>query len=71
MSPVPDPNKPPGMPRPDPANPLSNPVRSPAHRIDDVCPVQPNEMPLEPDSAPLPDAETDHPLGPHERVHRR
>jgi hypothetical protein len=70
VSPIPDPNKPSGMPRPEPANPRSNPPPSPSHRVEDVQPAEPNDIPIEPDSASLPDTETDHPLRPHDTLHR-
>jgi len=65
---------PPNAPAPlrsDPANPLLNPATSMRHPAEDAAPDQPNELPNPDDTATRTDADSDHPLGTHERQSSR
>jgi hypothetical protein len=57
----------PAPPRPDPANPLLNPATSLRHPAEDAAPDQPNELPNPEHMVTRSDADSDHPLGTHER----
>jgi hypothetical protein len=70
MSSGPDPVNRPGTVPANPANPLQNPPSAPGHSSPEPMPAAPNDLPGSPESAPSSDFETDteHPLGPHNKV---